>query len=360
MDLTKPSQENVVYMIEQMKDKLRMVNVDAMKSEHFSEENYEDLLDYDFKFLRNIPDYIDIIITTSDIDKKIRIEENYLSKLNNNSKVILVNSRGRDMSALFVGCKDIIGNYDYFCFVHDKKSSFHKTSLAGSSFRDTIWENMLASEDYINSIIKYFDENDSLGLVVPPSVYHATIFTSFYDNYWLANVDEMKKLLDKMNISIELNLDEPPLSIGNCYWAKYEALKPLFDIDFDYEDFNPEPMPLDGTVSHALERIYAHVAASNGFYSEIAMTEDFGSNELTNYPYMFREVLQIIRNRFDKKITKFVPFSEFLNRFQKNMDDLDNTIIRKDKQINEITNSNSWKITKPLRKSKLKLKRFKK
>lgn len=44
MDLTKPSQENVVYMIEQMKDKLRMVNVDAMKSEHFSEDNYEDLL----------------------------------------------------------------------------------------------------------------------------------------------------------------------------------------------------------------------------------------------------------------------------------------------------------------------------
>jgi uncharacterized protein YfkK (UPF0435 family) len=45
MDLTKPSHENVVYMIEQMKDKLRMVNVDAMKSEHFSEDNYEDLLD---------------------------------------------------------------------------------------------------------------------------------------------------------------------------------------------------------------------------------------------------------------------------------------------------------------------------
>ena len=44
MDLSTPSQEKVVYMIEQMKDKLRMVNVDAMKSEHFSEENYEDLL----------------------------------------------------------------------------------------------------------------------------------------------------------------------------------------------------------------------------------------------------------------------------------------------------------------------------
>lgn len=44
MDLSKPSQENVIYMIDQMKEKLRMVNVDAMKSENFSNENYEDLL----------------------------------------------------------------------------------------------------------------------------------------------------------------------------------------------------------------------------------------------------------------------------------------------------------------------------
>ncbi|MFJ8237563.1 DUF1128 domain-containing protein [Ureibacillus sp. NPDC094379] len=44
MDLSKPTQENVVFIIEQMKEKLRMVNVDAMKSEHFTEEHYEDLL----------------------------------------------------------------------------------------------------------------------------------------------------------------------------------------------------------------------------------------------------------------------------------------------------------------------------
>lgn len=43
MNLTQPSQENVEYMIEQIKEKLRMVNVDAMKSEHFDESQYEDL-----------------------------------------------------------------------------------------------------------------------------------------------------------------------------------------------------------------------------------------------------------------------------------------------------------------------------
>ncbi len=44
MNLTQPSQENVEYMIEQIKEKLRMVNVDAMKAEHFDDSHYEDLL----------------------------------------------------------------------------------------------------------------------------------------------------------------------------------------------------------------------------------------------------------------------------------------------------------------------------
>ena len=43
MDLSTATQENVVYMIEQIKEKLRMVNVDAMQSDKFSEEKYEDL-----------------------------------------------------------------------------------------------------------------------------------------------------------------------------------------------------------------------------------------------------------------------------------------------------------------------------
>ena len=44
MDLSNPTIENVVYMIEQIKEKLRMVNVDAMQSDKFDEGKYEDLL----------------------------------------------------------------------------------------------------------------------------------------------------------------------------------------------------------------------------------------------------------------------------------------------------------------------------
>lgn len=44
MNLTTPSAENVDFMINQMKDKLRMVNSDAMRSDSFDESQYEDLL----------------------------------------------------------------------------------------------------------------------------------------------------------------------------------------------------------------------------------------------------------------------------------------------------------------------------
>jgi len=43
MDLSQPTPENVMYMIEKIKEKLRMVNVDAMKAENFSTSKYEDL-----------------------------------------------------------------------------------------------------------------------------------------------------------------------------------------------------------------------------------------------------------------------------------------------------------------------------
>lgn len=44
MDLSTASKENMIFMIEQIKEKLRMVNVDAMKADSFNLDKYDDLL----------------------------------------------------------------------------------------------------------------------------------------------------------------------------------------------------------------------------------------------------------------------------------------------------------------------------
>ncbi|MBO8177930.1 MAG: DUF1128 domain-containing protein [Bacillus sp. (in: Bacteria)] len=45
MDLSVKSVENVEYMIEKIKEKLKVVNMGAIKPEHFDENLYEELRD---------------------------------------------------------------------------------------------------------------------------------------------------------------------------------------------------------------------------------------------------------------------------------------------------------------------------
>ncbi|MFD3448199.1 DUF1128 domain-containing protein [Microbacteriaceae bacterium 4G12] len=45
MNLSIPSKENIEYMVEAIKEKLRMVNAGAVRADNFNEDMYEDLHD---------------------------------------------------------------------------------------------------------------------------------------------------------------------------------------------------------------------------------------------------------------------------------------------------------------------------
>ncbi len=54
MNLTEQSIENVEYMIEKIKEKLKVLNFGAIKPSHFDEEMYEELKDiYDLVMKKN-------------------------------------------------------------------------------------------------------------------------------------------------------------------------------------------------------------------------------------------------------------------------------------------------------------------
>jgi uncharacterized protein YfkK (UPF0435 family) len=54
MNLSVKSVENVEYMIEQIKDKLKVLNLGAIKPSHFDEEMYEELKEiYDMVMKKN-------------------------------------------------------------------------------------------------------------------------------------------------------------------------------------------------------------------------------------------------------------------------------------------------------------------
>lgn len=256
---------------------------------------YEDLLDYDLEYLKNIPDFADILITCNTDEKKMFFEEKIANQLTNDVKVIKVGYRGRDLAALLIGARDIIKDYDYFCFIHDKKSNAKEYVTVGATFRDILWENTLASEDYIKFIIRELEENPRLGLIVPPRVHHGTYFHGYVNNYWIVNYKNTVELLEEMGITTPIDEDCPPIAIGNCFWAKYDALKPIFELYWSHGDFPEEPLSGDGTVSHALERVYGYVAASRGYYSEFVMTEEYARGEMMNYKYMASQTFHAMK-----------------------------------------------------------------
>jgi lipopolysaccharide biosynthesis protein len=53
--------------------------------------------------------------------------------------------------------------------------------------------------------------------------------------------------------------------VGTMFWARPRALKPMFELGLDWTDFPEEPLPYDGSILHAIERLLPLVAEAQGF-----------------------------------------------------------------------------------------------
>ena len=56
---------------------------------------------------------------------------------------------------------------------------------------------------------------------------------------------------------------------GNMFWARTSAVKDVFEIKYKDSDFPEERGQVDGTIMHAIERIWLFVAEENGYKYQI-------------------------------------------------------------------------------------------
>lgn len=251
---------------------------------------YSDLIDYCFNYARSMPEYADIYVTTSsEKDKKV-IERKFSELKCNSVKVILIENRGRDVSALLVGCKEYIGQYDYVCFAHDKKTKQFEPLTIGESFSYKCFENVLTTEQFVENVINTFESNPRLGLLTPPPPNHGA-FYGVLGTEWGSNFEITRNLAEKLNIKTNINIHKEPISpLGTMFWFRPNAMKTLVDYDWNYDDFPAEPNGTDGTLLHGIERIYGIVVQHEGYYPGWLMADSFARIELTNLHYMLREV----------------------------------------------------------------------
>ena len=249
---------------------------------------YEDLLDSCFQYMKSIPSYADIYITTPKKSLCNVIDEKIKAYKLNNVNVRVINARGRAESAFLVATKKFILDYDFACIVHDKKSSFLKPGCIGVEFGLHNLDALLATPEYVENIISLMQDNPRLGILQPMNLLFGP-FRDLYGQEWGANYTGTVELLKKSDIDLAIAPDVPPIApMGAMFWFRPKALKYLIEMDWEYEDFPEEPLPLDGSLIHIIERAYPFFAQNEGYLIGCISSVADAEIHITNLSYLYR------------------------------------------------------------------------
>ncbi len=244
---------------------------------------YEDLIEKTISFINSFESSDKIVI----VSPKQKILDLYRVKLEAdyfNLEFRLQENRGRNEAAWFLTCKDILSTVDYVCLTHDKKMS-HGPQLLGEKSFEMTFENCLSSKTHVNQVVNFFFENPRVGLLVPPFPQVAA-WKNLYSWIWGKNSNLCHTVLKKL-IRDYCWDPKPICPIGSVFWARKGSLRKLLELKI--QDFPEEPLPRDGTLLHALERLYPNIAQHEGYTTGWVLSprgaktyiEELGSNLYT-------------------------------------------------------------------------------
>lgn len=89
---------------------------------------------------------------------------------------------------------------------------------------------------------------------------------------WGSNRMQAQLLCRRLGLSEQLP-EQFEFPVGMMFWARAEALKPLFDLALAWGEYPAEPLPYDGSMLHALERLLPFVVQQQGFRSVLTNVE---------------------------------------------------------------------------------------
>ena len=222
---------------------------------------YEDLAEEFFNYFNNIPFKFDLFISCRQDADAERIGRLFKRiKTVNRVEVRPAGNRGRDIAPLYVLFGREIEKYDYFMHVHSKKSVYSGKEQYG--WRQFSMDCLLKDENTVRKIFALF-ESKNIGLFYPETFGEMPMIAQD----WLENAAGGRAFLESLGIRFEDGFFNYP--VGSFFWARTEALRPVFDKHLKYEDFPEEAGQTDGTLAHVLERAISFVSNSRGYMDAI-------------------------------------------------------------------------------------------
>ena len=242
---------------------------------------YPDMTDEIVDRLDFLPHDYDLVITTSDEDKKAVIAAALERRGRAADLRIVQSNRGRDVSAFFIDCRDVLdgGGYDIVIKLHSKKQPQDTRNIA-ELFKRHMFENLLNSPGYAANVLRLFQQHSSLGMVFPP-LYHIAYPTLGHS--WFLNKPRAKREAKRLGITVPFDNTTPLSAYGSFFIARPETLRLITSAGYAHEDFPDESGYGDGALSHVVERLVSYAVLSTGHHVREVLTADLAA---TNYSYL--------------------------------------------------------------------------
>jgi hypothetical protein len=172
-----------------------------------------------------------------------------------NAIVMGVPNRGRDMAPFLQQARLAEQDgIDVICKIHTKKSR-HRTD--GAEWRRDLYDKLLGDAKLPQAVIEAFRLNSALGMIAPQGHLIAG------ELYWGANATRVYGLAKQLGY--EGPLEPFSFAAGSMFWIRNRALKPILNLDLSLVDFEPDARQVDGTLAHALERLFPIAAKMGGY-----------------------------------------------------------------------------------------------
>lgn len=241
---------------------------------------YVDLLEEFLIAFENFHFAYDLFITTDSTEKKLEIEK-ILSSKECKAAIFVTGNIGRDVLPMLM-LKEQLSQYDYIGHFHTKKSK-EADFWAGESWRKELIEMLVKPAD---NILANFNKED-LGIVIAdmPTFFRYNKIVDAWNEHLIAPV--MNDLWKEMGMTkaIDFNAFHTfVMSYGTFAWFKYDALKPLFDLNLTAEDVPAEPLP-QNSILHAIERLLIYIAWNEHYDFRIS------KNPITLTPFIDNKLL---------------------------------------------------------------------
>ena len=172
---------------------------------------YPEMTDEIVDRLDRLPHDYDLVVTTTDQEKEAVISA-ALDRRGRSADIRVVKSnRGRDISAFFIDCKDVLesGDYDIVVKLHSKKQPQDSPNVQ-ELFKRHMFENLLSSPGYAANVLRLFQQQPTLGMVFPP-VYHIAYPT--LGHAWFANKARAGQEAEQLGITRPPGRQHPALGV---------------------------------------------------------------------------------------------------------------------------------------------------